>query len=201
MSATVLGDIIERKPGSSASKGSPLSKSTFVDVPSVNGFPKAHHRSQGLSAFAARRAQANQDRSVSSGVPPVRLSISKNTEGSLESKQLVPSEHVAAAGPGKKRTQSEVVTSQSTIQPTEPVARRKEKNDDLEAAWRKSMEQENSFLIDKMDGAQREQERDELVEQLGPDVLDLMSKIQARRAVDSTAPSREHYFLCHYNIY
>jgi hypothetical protein len=90
-----------------------------------------------------------------------------------------------------KRTGSSEGTSEKETPPkvTETVAEKAVQKSTLtmteghdEPEWRRNMERENDALIERMDDSQRSQERKELVEQLGPDVLDLISRIQGRRA-------------------
>jgi hypothetical protein len=193
MSATVLGDIVERKPGASSSKNTTFSgssKSTFVDVPSATGFPKAYHRSQGLSAFAARRARANEEHTQSSAVvPTVRASSTKDDNSEIGGRELAMPKLDAMklsdsmAGVERDRTPEAVgnVAQQAapTATPTVPTKATEGHN---ESEWQRNMERENDALIERMDDTQRSQEREELVEQLGPDVLDLINRIQGRRA-------------------
>jgi hypothetical protein len=196
MSATVLGDIVERKPGASSSKSTTFygsSKSTFVDVPSATGFPKAHHRSQGLSAFAARRARANEQHTQSSGVVPhVRASSTKDGNSEMGGKELAPRDMPKSNAMKLTDSKADVerdrppetvgnVAQQvaTTATPTVPTKAMESHN---ESEWRRNMERENDALIERMDDKQRSQEREELVEQLGPDVLDLINRIQGRRA-------------------
>lgn len=189
MSATVLGDIVERKPSSSGSKSS--SKSNFVDVPTNAGFPKAHHRSERLSAFATKRAQAKDARSQEYGaVPIVRASLVKDGDRRLGAKEsTIPKHTTVEKEMQHEAPQDEKKSSSRTKLARHPLVE-KEKNDDSDAAWRLDMETENDTLVQSMDDDQKEKERTEIVEQLGPDVLELMSKIQARRAVDTAPPSR-----------
>ena len=218
MSATVLGDIVERKPGASAAKSTTFSgssKSTFVDVPSATGFPKAHHRSQGLSAFAARRARANEERTqYSDSVPTVRASSIKDGNREMGGKELAQRDDLpklddmklsdGRASIERDRPLETIgnVAQQAASMATPTVATKTTESHN-ESEWRRNMERENDALIERMNNNQRSQEQKELVEQLGPDVLDLINRIQGRRAsagkglerMTDTGTSSRAYFL------
>ena len=215
MSATVLGDIVERKPGSTAPKttGPPGSPSTtLAGVPTTTGFPKVHHRSQGLSAFALRRARINDERTQSSSsVPHVKSTSLNGAKGAAEKEKLAAQTKPGTDAKGDKG-ENEVGFSQNAVRTaertTEPeiasFMKTKSTKGDNDAAWRQDMERQNEELVGRMDDKQKAQERHELVEQLGPGVVDLMNRIQERRAVpwrgpdkisDMAGPPRMHGFV------
>lgn len=76
-------------------------------------------------------------------------------------------------------------------------------NDDAnDADWRKTMEQENKALIEGMSEEQRKREKEDLISQLGPDIVNIMAKIKAAKenpSDDGKRPSRT-YHLSHLGI-
>ncbi|PVF93064.1 hypothetical protein CPB86DRAFT_743265 [Serendipita vermifera] len=150
MPATVLGDIIERKPTAQPSHSNNLSHKSDA----LTGFPKATHRSE--SAFA--KARANRNQAASNVVPVIKTG---DISGTQEIKSPTPT-HIRAA--------------ESPV-PTKPAP----KNGEDDSDWRKAMERENSQLIETMSEAERAKEREDLISQFGPDLVNLINKMGERK--------------------
>lgn len=99
------------------------------------------------------------------------------------------------------------VTEESSVNPTgrtEPQTEGGRLDD-----WRKDMEAQNDALVEGMSEDQRKREREELISQLGPDIISLVDKLKANKASTpsgSGAPSRTFIryipssFLCLFRI-
>ncbi|KAG8963864.1 hypothetical protein FRC03_002483 [Tulasnella sp. 419] len=59
-------------------------------------------------------------------------------------------------------------------------------NVDNDQSWRKQMSDENARRVENMSQAEREEERAELLERLGPGAMELLKKIKERRATPKT---------------
>jgi hypothetical protein len=62
---------------------------------------------------------------------------------------------------------------------------------DDDTQWRKQMEQENNLRVAEMSDAQREEERNDIISQLGPGILDLVARLKDKDSNDTDA-QRDH---------
>jgi RNA polymerase II-associated protein 1 len=172
MPATILGDIIERKPTAQPTKSNNLSHKADAST----GFPKATHRSQ--SVFAKARANKNQ------AVPNVAPTIKPGDRSGDQDVKSSPVTHVRTS------------ESQASSKPAP-------KNGEGDADWRTNMEKENEQLVETMSESERFKEREDLIAQFGPDLVNLINKMGERKKnpLEATSlPPRKYYSCVKYPV-
>jgi hypothetical protein len=77
-----------------------------------------------------------------------------------------------------------------------PVAMPLGQSDSVDADWRKSMEQENKAVVEGMSKEERKQEREDLISQFGPDIVNLVTKMRVEKENSSniTKPPSRTWF-------
>jgi hypothetical protein len=73
----------------------------------------------------------------------------------------------------------------------------------IDAEWRKSMEQENKAVVQAMSEEERKQEREDLISQFGPDIVNLVTKMRVAKenSSDITKPPSRTWLPMGVNVF
>jgi hypothetical protein len=84
-----------------------------------------------------------------------------------------------------------------------PIAMPSAQRGGIDADWRKSMEQENKAIVQGMSEEERKQEREDLISQFGPDIVNLVTKMRVAKenSSDITKPPSRTLFSMGANVF